>query len=157
MIRDWKLTLNTIFHFPWQTKMFYFCHHDANLAYFYWQCCAAAVAVSSFQHCSVGFFLFSCLLFKVTPKLKSRFLVVNLCVHHLWLSVSCLFRWERPPGALHIGLGPDASVCVPPQALSVGSKSLRLLLLSSHIFPLAASSQHDTQPLSCSSGLSSLH
>lgn len=48
IIRDWKQTLNTIFHFPWQTKMF-FCHHDANLTYFYWQCCTAAVAVSSFS------------------------------------------------------------------------------------------------------------
>lgn len=43
------------------------------------------------------------------------------------LCVVC--RWERLTGALHIRLGPDASVRVPPQALSLGSK-----LLCLHVF-----------------------
>lgn len=87
--------------------------------------CTVIIAVSSFD---VVLFDFLAL----QPKSFMTNMLIPRCVfaHHLWLLPLCVCRWERLTGALHIRLGPDTPVRVPPQALSVGSKSLCLHVFS---------------------------
>lgn len=70
---------------------------------------------------------------------------VSVKEHSVEGDVVCCFRWEWPPGALHIRLGSNASVCVPPQALPVGSKFILFLHLPSfHLLYSPSVSLHMT-------------
>lgn len=90
---------------------------------------------------------------------QTQSFIEHLRLLQLVLNAVCCFRWERPPGALHIRLGPNASVCIPPQALSVGSKFLLfLLLLPFHLlYSPYGVSPHRTQSPSVLFGPSNIH